>query len=708
MQQFLNELRRRNIIRVAGVYAGGSWLIIQLGIALETSLNLASWFDTFVTTFVLIGFPIAMFITWFFEVTPDGIKRTPVMLLKNSFAADRSRTSNIIIMLSLVFIVILIGWQMLGSSNTDTVGDSALLQLNSDSTAALNENTTEVPPGIAVLAFEDFSPDKDQGYFADGISEELLNTLAKISGLQVTSRTSAFSFKGKDVSISEIGKLLSVSHILEGSIRKAGNMLRITAQLINTTNDVHIWSETYDRALTITNIFDIQDEISSAIVSELKGKLNIITSETTVHPKSLVAYELYLHARDNMLQRKPATLAAAIRDFRKVITLDPKFAAAYAGLADALLLRIDYSGVNQVEAIAEAKPKLMRAIELAPSSFETLIVTATLALYEDDWPRVIKFANEALMINPNSAYALVRLANGYLTNGDPKKALQALEKAQILNPLDITIVNNLAFLYVRLGQKDKVKHLYASYLSVNPDFELEGFYAGLMEFFEGNYALAHHYWVKSDSTFVQDYLVKLYQNTGLRNVEITGMSIENRARLLIANGDLEGAKALLPKIIDLDLWVEINYFVRDFEQAQIFATASIESHSDVWASPGIDTVYKWTLIYAVMRKSNHKGADIIKVKLNTFFEQISQTDFSYSDGMMAAAIFYALNEDEQSVYLWLKRFIGLGHSTYLLIDPAFDMLRGSENFNTIELANARNAAHHRVVIQTQIDELDQD
>jgi TolB-like protein/cytochrome c-type biogenesis protein CcmH/NrfG len=708
MQQFINELRRRNIIRVAGGYAAGSWLIIQLGIALEASLNLPSGFDTFVTTFVLAGFPLVIIITWAFEVTPDGIRRKSETLGADGFSAGKGRSSGIIIMVSLIFILMLIGWQTLGNSKADSDNNITAVELSADSTIVTLKNTPELLPGIAVLAFEDFSPDKDQGYFADGISEELLNSLSKISDLQVTSRTSAFSFKGKNVPISEIGKLLAVTHILEGSIRKAGNMLRITAQLINTRNDAHIWSETYDRALTIDNIFDIQDEISTAIVSELKGKLNIIASKKNNHPKSLVAYELYLRARSSMLERQPATLKAAVADFKKVIELDPTFAAAYAGLADAYLLSSEYSDINKVDAIAKAKPMLMRAIELAPSSFDTLIVTATLAYFEADWPKVIRFANEALMINPNSAYALVRLANGYLTNGNPQKALKALEKARVLNPLDIIIVNNLAFLYSRLGQNDAVTQLYESYSSVNPDFELKGSYKGLIAFFEGNYTAAHRYWIKSESPFVADYLVKLYQNVGLRNFGKAAISHKNEARRLIANSDFEKLKILLPKITDSDLQIEISYFVKDFVQAQNLASDKIDAYLDVWAAPGMNSAYKWTLIYAVMKKSNHKSTDIIKVKLSAFFEKMSQTDFSYSEGILSAARFYALNDDEESVSLWLKRFIDLGHATYLLIDPAFNKLRSSKSFITIERGNASNAARHRVAIQAQLDTLGHD
>lgn len=705
MENLLNELRRRNIIRVAGVYVGVSWLVIQLGIALETSLNLPSWFDTFVTTFVLLGFPIAMIITWAFEVTPDGIQRTPKAPGAEAFTKVRGRSSGIIVMAILAVLMITVSWQMLGNNKIDTVNNSEIVPLDSDLNTPIIENISDISPSIAVLAFADFSPDKDQGYFADGISEELLNILAKIDGLQVTSRTSAFSFKDKNVPISEIAKLLGVTYVLEGSIRKAGKMLRITAQLIDTKNDVHIWSETYDRALNINNIFNIQDEISTAIVTELKGKLGIITIKNTIQPKSLLAYELYLRARNNMFKRQPATMEIAVRDFQKAIELDPKFAAAYAGLAEVFLLSISYREVNKLEAIAMVKPLLRRAKELAPRSLESLIVTATLAYYEEDWPKVIRLSNEALAINPNSSHALVRLSNGYDKNGDPKKAVEALRKAQLLSPLDKTIIDNLAFLYLRLGQQDAVKQIYENYLSINPDFQMNMEELGFMELLVGNYGTAHRYWVKGDSPFILDELAKLYQNVGLHNLEIAGVGDENKARLLIAKGDFDGAKELLSQITDLDLQIMISYLARDFDQALNFASNTIDSYSDNLTLPGISTVYEWTLIYGVIMKSGHKNGDIISAKLGDFFENISGSEFSYSDGIMAAAMFYALNGDEESVYFWLNRFIDLGHSTYLLIDPAFDALRNSKRFISIKEGNSRNSTRHRVIIQAQLDSL---
>lgn len=709
MQHFINELRRRKVIGAAGVYAGLSWLIIQLGIALETSLNLPTWFDTFVTTFVLVGFPIAMIFTWIFDVTAEGIRRTPELADGDDGASELGKSAGLLVLVGLAVILMLLGWQVLTISQSDSINRSEISLLESMPIQKA-ENTSDLLPSIAVLAFDDFSQGKDQGYFADGISEDLLNILAKTDGLKVTSRTSSFSFKGKNMPVSEIGKALNVANVLEGSIRKAGNMLRINAQLIKTTNDEHIWSESYQRTLTIDNVFDIQDEISRSIAKELKVKLNVIASGQTKQPSSLLAYELYLNARENMLQRQPATLEKAINDFNKAIDLDPTFAAAYSGLADALLLGISYSGSNKVDAITNAKTNLLRAIELAPNSFDSLIVSGTLAFFEEDWPKVIRFSNQALAINPNSSYALVRLANGYAFNGQPQEALEALEKAQILDPLDMTIVNNLAHLYVRLGQNHAVKQLYADYKSVNPDFKIEETaFAGYMDFFQGNYAAAHLHWSKRGGPIFSKNILDLYQNIQLQNFN-GGMwiSADTKAKLLVAKGDFGGAKVLLPKINDTDLRIEVSYLAGDFEQARNFASDRLEAYLGVWAKPGIDSVDNWTLIYSVMRKSDQTGIDILKGKLDTFFEQLSQTHFSYSVGIMAAATFYALNDNENDAYLWLNRFVDLGHSTYLLIDPAFDKLRNSENFINIQKRNAQNASRHRVAIQAQLEDLARD
>ena len=220
MGNLLSELKRRNIFRVAGVYAVAGWLLAQMAAVLENSLNMPAWFDTVVVSLLLIGFPIAMILAWAFETTPDGIKRTEAVSGADSITQITGRKLDYVLIGGLALVGILI------------VGDRIMPKPTTlPQTSVTNSIDAFTDQSIAVLPFEDFSPDKDQAYFADGIAEELLNVLARVEGLRVASRTSAFSFKERESSISEIAQALNVEHILEGSVRKAGDTLRITCLL---------------------------------------------------------------------------------------------------------------------------------------------------------------------------------------------------------------------------------------------------------------------------------------------------------------------------------------------------------------------------------------------------------------------------------------------------------------------------------------------
>jgi len=318
MIKIFNEFKRRNVFRVAGMYAIVAWLLMQLSAHLEAALNLPEWFDTVITVVVLLGFPVALLLAWAFEMTPQGVKRTTATAVEGETTSKTSPKSIIAVIGGVaILLAIVVGGVWLWGGAQQKVEQSATV--SGDVIAEVRDTLS-----IAVLPFEDFSQAKDQEYFANGISEELLNVLARIEGLRVASRTSAFSFQGSNADTGTISEALGVGHILEGSIRKSGNTLRITAQLIDAANDKHMWSDTYDRPLTAENLFEIQDEIALAIVSELKGQLSIDTPDVAQRTGSLEAYKLYLRARENMAKRLPATLNAAVAGFEQVIELDAK------------------------------------------------------------------------------------------------------------------------------------------------------------------------------------------------------------------------------------------------------------------------------------------------------------------------------------------------------------------------------------------------
>ena len=292
MGTLFTELKRRNIFRVAGVCAVVGWILMQVVAVMTPALNLPDWVDSFFAMALIIGFPVAVLLAWAFEMTPEGVKRTEHVKDADSITGQTGRRLDFAILGGLVVVgVLVVGNRFIPQR---VVAPDVTVQ-------AVAEETVE-DTSIAVLPFADLSPSGDQEYFSDGIAEEILNVLVRVDNLKVASRTSAFGFKGQEaLGIPTIAKRLNVRHVLEGSVRKSGEMLRITAQLIDASNDKHLWSQTYDRKLTTENIFAIQDEIANEIVKQLgivmggNGSGAPIVS-VKADTKNLNAYELYLQA----------------------------------------------------------------------------------------------------------------------------------------------------------------------------------------------------------------------------------------------------------------------------------------------------------------------------------------------------------------------------------------------------------------------------
>jgi TolB-like protein len=359
---------------------------------------------------------------------------------------------------------------------------------------------------IAVLPFADMSPDKDQEYFTDGISEELLNLLSKIPQMQVTARTSSFAFKGTDKQLSEIGEILGVAHILEGSMRKSGNRVRITAQLIKTATDFHVWSETFDR--TLDDIFAIQDEIAAAIVSALKEHIlgDVATPETD-QSKNIEAYDLYLRGQQLITTRLRASLEEGRQCFEEALALDPKYVPALVGLADAHLLLSNGSGCYGTtplkEALDVAMPLLNLAIELKPDSDEAFAVRSMAYQLGENFDASIADAKTAVEINPNFARAYRMLSHSFLVSGDPYAlTVSTREKAIQLDPLSVVDLSNHAMEIADRGRLKEAREIYTAMAERDPDQRfsemggvvlslLDGTFKNGLELYKGNERLRH-------------------------------------------------------------------------------------------------------------------------------------------------------------------------------------------------------------------------
>jgi len=332
-------------------------------------------------------------------------------------------------------------------------------------------DSTDIEKSIAVLPFTDMSPSKDQEYFGDGMAEAIINALVGIPGLKVSARTSAFQFKGGENDIQTIGEKLGVATVLEGSVAKSGNTLRITAQLINVADGFHLWSNTYDRELT--DIFAIQDDLSRSIVEALEVELSGDKTKTLTKrkPTSVEAYNLYLKGRYFWNRRTGEGLKTSIDYFQQAIDLDPTYALAYAGLADSYNLLAPYMVVSPKEAMPKAKAAAIRALEIDDTLGEAHNSLAFVRRYFDfDWLAAEKGSKRAIELNPNNAtahhwYALYLTGMGQLT-----EAISEIKRAQDLDPLSLIIATNVGWVYYYARQYDESVEHFKKALEMDPNF----------------------------------------------------------------------------------------------------------------------------------------------------------------------------------------------------------------------------------------------
>jgi TolB-like protein len=416
----LAELKRRKVVRVAVVYAATAFVILQVADIMLPSLGVPDWALSLVVLLLILGFPVALVLAWALEVTPEGIKRTD----GGSTEAGEVTAVPALLGKRTVFVAAIMltlgaglgaGWffRPMSSSAPVAAGPTA------DAAAARS---------IAVLPFVNMSDDAANEFFADGISEELLNVLVRVDGIGVASRTSSFAYKGRELGAAAIARELGVNHILEGSVRKAGNRVRITAQLIDAVNDRHLWSDTYDRELT--DIFQIQDEIANAIVQALRGTLGTDRVERVVNVRAdtdnLDAYQLYLKARELFIRRE--RLDESVRLFEQAVALDPDFARGWEGLAAASAVLIDwvatYPSIDQSGLTALAEQAAERALALDPSLSLPWAARSLLVSYSQpiDFTAALGLLDQAIAADP-------RNASGYLWRGILWFSLGFLDRA---------------------------------------------------------------------------------------------------------------------------------------------------------------------------------------------------------------------------------------------------------------------------------------
>ncbi|PYK54776.1 MAG: hypothetical protein DME48_06895 [Verrucomicrobia bacterium] len=419
---FLAELKRRNVYKVAVAYAIVGWLLVQISTQVFPFLEIPNWVVRLVIALVAIGFPIALVIAWAFEATPEGIKRTEV--------ADAMPTASSQKKHAWIFVVI-VGAAL-------SVGLFFIGRYTGRNTASRSELPAK---SIAVLPFDNLSRDPDNAYFAEGVQDEILTRLAKVADLKVISRTSTQRFKSTPSDLREIAKQLGVMNILEGSVQKANDQVRVNVQLINAMSDAHLWADTYDRKLI--DIFAVESEIAKTIADTLQAKLTgsekqMMAAQPTSNTE---AYELYHKGRSLWEKRSGDNIPKAIAFYEQAIARDPNYALAYAGLAQAYIILPFWAGVDRLDASSKAKDAALKALRLDPNLAEAhLALGKVLFFSEIDLAGALREYQRAIELQPNDATAHHWLGNDTLAAlGRFEEAIAQGKRAVELDPLSPVI-----------------------------------------------------------------------------------------------------------------------------------------------------------------------------------------------------------------------------------------------------------------------------
>jgi len=475
MQSLFTELRRRNVVKVAMAYAIVAWLLIQIIVSIEEPLNLPDWTDSFVIVLLGIGFAVSLLLAWAYELTPGGITRTKSVPLPERMKNVSGRKLDFAIIALLVVAVgfmVIDNYVLQDDAARPVAGEAAVVGtpvVTADTNAVNIEDIS-----VAVLPFLSMSDNPEQEYFSDGISEELLNLLAHIPDLRVPSRTSSFSFKGQTADLPTIAAALNVSHVLEGSVRRAGDEIRITAQLIEVATDSHLWSKTYTRELT--DVFTIQDEVAANVVQALRIELfgEEIIVRDGYRTNNPAAHDAHLLGRQRLMNRGIEDMFEAREYFQSAIDLDPEYAAPYVGLADANNLLHFYNAIDYDEAMAIARPAIERALELdsemegayAASGYASLWLGLDIPAGSADFTRAIE-------LNPNDSNALfwygqpLGLLEGRLVEG-----LAMVRTALDLDPLSPIINASYGIMLSAMDRREEARAAYSRTLDIAPGFSL--------------------------------------------------------------------------------------------------------------------------------------------------------------------------------------------------------------------------------------------
>ena len=705
----VSELRRRNVFRVAIAYAVVAWLVAQVAELALDSFGSPDWVMKTLLLLIVLGVIPALVFAWVFELTPEGLKRESDVAEGASVVHQTRRKLDTLIIVTLVLAVGYLIWdgQIRDGDSSTTAGpvDSATHAAGegAGASAAAGAPDTETvgnqDKSIAVLPFVNLSSDPEQEYFSDGISEELLNVLAQIPELRVAARTSSFQFKGDNRDISEIADLLKVNHVLEGSVRKAGTRLRITAQLIEAEDGYHLWSDTYDRELE--DVFAIQDEISRAIADALRAQLALDDLEAPAASKATAntpAYEAFLKGRGLINQRGNQAITAGVNELERAVRLDPNYAPARAQLAIGIALLTASSGsygdLSLDEVNERAGEQIAAAAALDDDFAELWAARAVLASVSGNAQGSLENAEKALAIRPNYADPLNWRINALAELGRMKAAEQAREELLELDPLSVigrlnavtSMANREPERAMAVARSIAPQSPWASHVAQSRVYRSKGEKDRELE------QLLFAYALDANDLLVNFDLQAIFSHVGLYE-ESLRISRETRPWALLGAGQFAEAEQALRVALAADpeslevmssLAESVYHQGRYAEAIEIWRGALVDTeHGEaVYSNGGNLPTAQFT--YALQQSGDDSAASAYLQALAALEAALNYAGIENRGWLGGQALIAMLEDDSAGAVEWLQSAVAAGLDDLTLFDePILGSLRDTPEFRVL-------------------------
>jgi TolB-like protein/Tfp pilus assembly protein PilF len=725
---FYEELNRRNVAKVAVLYIIAAWLILQVADVLFDAMELPSTWVRLVLAIIILGFPLALIFSWVYEMTPEGLKKEKDIDRSQSITPDTGRKVNVLIIVMLALAIGAVVVDRLIPESTpvadNRVIDGAVETKAVDpATLAAMKFAPAAERSIAVLPFVNMSADEENEFFADGLSEELLNVLARIKDFKVAGRTSSFAFKGKNEDFKMIGEALNVKNILEGSVRKSGDTVRVTAQLIEVSNGYHLWSDTYDRELD--NIFEIQDEIATQVVAALKQELLGASDQAVIAKKStenIEAYQHYLKGLHHVAYRSREQLELALAEFREAARIDPNYALAHTGIAYVYVMQASYAYRSIAEVGPLAELSIEKAFAIDDQLSEAWAIKAQLlsGMGAPDSEK-IPLLERAIALNPNNAYAYMWLASSFFAS-DSERMWELYNKAYELDPLAPVIVQNMATYTALDGDMEKAAYYADQLKEIAPNWDGTYRTSSSLAMFQGNMEQeirSMHKVLELDPESITTYETLAGYYTLLGDLEQAQALIDKGRRLNPAYGGiaaseagiqlLQGNKEAAVQLMQAMVrkWPEDKTLLRDAARIEAFAgnlqqandlylrSYGYQEYPSEWAVDSNKTFDGSLFAYVIYQLGDTETAVELSESIQGFFAGLAEQgrQFWLIGSFIATAA--AAVQDREGALSGLRLALdqGMTAGPIFRLNPVYDFLRDDPEYLALsqELERRRKA-----------------